>query len=70
MNEQTGDEAQNDYYPVAGGRGVVLIYETSGETVIEIDSEKLNSQALTDWLSENFVSLNRTSTAYKIITRG
>ncbi len=69
MNEQTGDEAQNDYYPVAGGRGVVLVYESSNETIVEIDSEKLNSQALIEWLDENFVSLERTSISYKIVTR-
>ena len=69
MNEQTGDETQNDYYPVAGGRGVVLVYESSNETIIEIDSEKLNSQALTDWLNKNLIALERTSTTCKIKTR-
>ena len=67
MNEQTGDAAQNDYYPVAGGRGVVLVY--SSATVLELDSEKLNSQALTNRINENLTSRNRTSTTYTITTR-
>ena len=69
MNEQTGDDAQNDYYPVAGGRGVVLVYSSAGGSVLELDSEKLNSQALTNWINENLISANRTSTTYTITTR-
>ncbi len=68
MNKQEPAETEKDcYYPIAGGRGIMLFDEKNN--TIEIDSQKLNSDSLSEWLTENIYSKNRTAEAYRIVVR-
>ena len=58
-----------DYLPpeIKSGRGIMLFDEKNN--TIEIDSQKLNSDSLSEWLTENIYSKNRTAEAYRIVVR-
>ena len=68
LNEQTPEDTNtDDFYPVAGGRGIMCV--ESKTSTIEIDSQKLNSDSLTAWLNDNLKDKSRNAKEYTVVVR-